>query len=254
MKFSISVIFLVSAVFLFAQEDEYYDADAVPPVENVHQVVGLLNIQKNIEADYLRALYATYQKIRQEEIQTLETLNNAYFEADTILAGRIYAEREDFVKSVLERIDSIEAKLVRQIAEIKQIRDRIAETRNRIAHYETKIAEILASKRAGPDDVSGTWLVSLMPLKITGEMQLFQNGIMVTGSYTLSGGWRGNVMGYVAGGKLILERYDAQLGHAGQFVLAVSSDGLNMTGRWQNYDLSIGPSGGQFDAKKLKHQ
>jgi hypothetical protein len=50
----------------------------------------------------------------------------------------------------------------------------------------------------------------------------------------------------------VLERYDAQLGRAGEFVAALSKDGNSLAGRWSNYDLSEGPSIGSFMAKRLK--
>ena len=224
----------------------------VPPVENIHQAVYFLNVQRSMEEGFLRNLYERYQTKRVEEQDLFDQLRALYYDVDSLLASRVSPEREEGLQDALERLDTLEAKLVQFTIELKRLRDHMTEVRNRLAQFSRKIAELLDSVPEEATDLTGTWLVSLEPLNLVGEMRLFQNGIMVSGTYLLSGGWRGNVRGYVAGGQAVLERYDAQLGRAGEFVAALSEDGKSLAGRWSNYNLSQGPSVGSFTAKRLK--
>ncbi|UCF80578.1 MAG: hypothetical protein JSV08_08735 [Acidobacteriota bacterium] len=235
---------------LFPPEDTSL-AD-VPPVENIHQAIYFLNVQRSMEEDFLRNLYERYQAKRVEEQGLFDELRALYYDVDSLLASRASPEREEGLRDALERLDALEAHLVQLTIELKRLRDQMTEVRNRMAQFSHKIAELLASVPEEATDLTGTWLVSLEPLQLVGEMRLFQNGIMVSGTYLLSGGWRGNVRGYVAGGQAVLERYDAQLGRAGEFVAVLSDDGKSLAGRWSNYVLSEGPSVGSFTAKRLK--
>jgi hypothetical protein len=238
--------------FLQAGAQSGGSLEDMPPVENVQQAVYFLNIQKSFEMDLMRSLYAQYQQRRDEETAVMQELQALNFDADAAFSSMAEEEKEREVLAAAERLESAERRLQGVLDELRQLRGRMAECRRRILQYDLKIAEVREQSPRPASDLTGMWMVSIQPMGLVGEMRLFQNGVMLTGAYRLSGGWRGNVSGFTAGDHLVLERYDAEKGHAGQFIATISQNGNELSGRWTSYDVTAGQNIGAFKATRLK--
>lgn len=104
---------------------------------------------------------------------------------------------------------------------------------------------------AGP--LNGTWRVVMMPREQNGAFNLVQSGTLVSGTYTLAGGWSGSLQGTLVNRKVYLVRIDSKLGRSMEFEGSLSGDGLTIRGTWLNYDLGgEGGAQGQWTATRVE--
>lgn len=103
---------------------------------------------------------------------------------------------------------------------------------------------------AGP--LNGTWRVVMMPREQNGAFNLVQSGTLVSGTYTLAGGWSGSLQGTLVNRKVYLVRIDSKLGKSMEFEGSISGDGRTISGTWLNYDLGgQGGAQGQWTATRV---
>ena len=91
----------------------------------------------------------------------------------------------------------------------------------------------------------------LLPIDQRGTFELKQSGTLLTGTYTLSGGFRGSLRGTLVKSKIHLERIDSRLGRSMDFEGSLSADLMQIRGTWQSYELAEGEgANGQWSATR----
>jgi len=140
---------------------------------------------------------------------------------------------------------------LRELREVERERDearrRLAETVQRVRtqqaemeFLEEKIALLRQDIGADRGVLTGTWDVTFLPSGTRGVFLLRQAGALVTGQYTLGGGWAGSLRGTFVSGQLHLERIDARRGRDAELKGALASGDERIRGTWQSYQLSEG--------------
>jgi hypothetical protein len=125
--------------------------------------------------------------------------------------------------------------------------ERIADVRERIASLERD-----AGGRARREDVlSGDWKVRIDPGEQEGELHLSLDGTLVSGDYSLEGGFSGSVRGTLVEDRLKLDRVDSRLGMSAVYYGRVARDGSAITGTWESTNLTgSAPSSGTWVARR----
>jgi hypothetical protein len=121
--------------------------------------------------------------------------------------------------------------------------DRVVERRRSIIALEAD----LTGKKA-PDAVSGRWAVTLDPGSQRGVFRMSLDGAIVTGDYTLEGGYSGSLRGTLVNDRLRIERVDSRLGFTSVFYGRVARDAASITGTWEATTLGEGASAGVWKA------
>lgn len=149
---------------------------------------------------------------------------------ETLTPEPIERARAAVVTAETERGRAIEAQL--------DLLERLLERERRISLLEARLAELTerAGEAAGP--LSASWDVVLMPSGQRGRFALSQSGTLVTGTYSLDGGWSGSLQGTLVNRKVYLERIDARVGRWGSLEGYLASDGRTIRGTWSRLELA----------------
>ncbi len=146
-----------------------------------------------------------------------------------------------------------ETELLAALFEAQQKRSSMIENRTMIASIELEVRRLVAEV-GGPDaPLTGAWRFAVEPGQ-EGVAYLQQQGTLVTGTYTLSGGFTGSFRGTFVAGKVRLERIDSQYGFAAIFYGRLVGRGRNarLQGNWEATQLSSGlPSMGTWTATRI---
>jgi hypothetical protein len=121
--------------------------------------------------------------------------------------------------------------------------DRVVERRRSIIALEAD----LTGKKA-PDAVSGRWAVTLDPGSQRGVFRMSLDGAIVSGDYTLDGGYSGSLRGTLVNDRLRLERVDSRLGFSTIYYGRVARDAASIAGTWEATSLGEGASAGVWKA------
>jgi hypothetical protein len=154
------------------------------------------------------------------------------------------------VEDLLAHLDRTEAERSERIDRERRLGEAVRDRLRRI--------ELLEQQRIGLSEraitaggVTGRWDVVLLPSGQRGRFFLHQSGTLVSGTYTLEGGWSGSLQGTFVNRKLLVERIDSRLGRAGQYEATISADGSRLRGSWTAYDLTgPGPTRGDWAADR----
>lgn len=142
------------------------------------------------------------------------------------------AEIEQEVRTLLERR--------------RLLADRLVERRRSIAALEAEL-----SVRKTTDLVSGRWTVLLDPGEQRGVFRMTLDGTIVSGDYTLEGGYSGSLRGTLVDDRLRLERVDSKLGFSAVYYGRVTREGSNIAGTWETTNLGAGsPESGRWKAAR----
>jgi hypothetical protein len=140
----------------------------------------------------------------------------------------LVAEAEQDVRSLLDRRRSLA--------------ERIVDRKRSIALLEAD----LATKKT-TDVISGRWTVTLEPGEQRGVFRMSLEGTIVSGEYTLEGGYSGSLRGTLINDRVRLERVDSKLGFTAVFVGRVARDGATIAGTWEATTFGTGgPGSGRF--------
>ena len=141
------------------------------------------------------------------------------------------SRRED---AVSESEQEVRALLERR----RLLADRIVERRRSIIALE---AELLTKKP--PDSVTGRWAVTLDPGSQRGVFRMNLDGTIVSGEYTLDGGYSGSLRGTLVNDRLRMERVDSRLGFSAIFYGRVAKDSTSISGTWESTNFGDGGTG-----------
>jgi hypothetical protein len=124
------------------------------------------------------------------------------------------------------------------------VADRVVERRRTIAALE---ADVSGKKVA--DALSGRWTVLVDPGEQKGTFRLNLEGTIVSGDYTLEGGFSGSLRGTLVNDRLRLERVDSKLGFSAIYYGRLARDSGSISGTWDATDISGGsPGSGRWKA------
>ena len=178
----------------------------------------------------LQSLYATLDNaLRQQEI--------AIDEVEALIDQAEFSERE---------LDQL---IENQRLGIRRMLDRA----RRIRELETRAGLLRDQEEQRAGVLAGTWEVSMVPGQRRGVFRLEQNGVLVSGTYTLEGGWSGSLQGTLVNRKVYFVRIDSKLGRSMEFEGILSAEGNTIRGSWLNYDLGAeGGAEGQWSATRVE--
>jgi hypothetical protein len=180
---------------------------------------------------------------------------------DLTAAGRAVADfagRSDAApEEILRREDAVAAAEgeVRTLLDRRRLLvDRVLERRRNVVLLD---AELRGKSRpaATPDVLSGGWNVTMDPGEQRGVFHLALDGTIVSGDYTLDGGFSGSLRGTLVGDRLRLERVDSQLGFVGIFYGRLPRDGGSLAGTWESTTFGAGAAGtGRWRATPIREE
>ena len=128
---------------------------------------------------------------------------------------------------------------VRSLLEKRRlIADRIVDRKRSIALLEAD----LATKKA-VDVISGRWTVTIELGEQRGVFRMSLEGTIVSGEYTLEGGYAGSLRGTLINDRLRVERVDSKLGFTAVFNGRVARDGGTIGGTWESMTFGTGEPG-----------
>lgn len=177
--------------------------------------------------------------------------------AQARLDAALHQEAKNYaeVEALIREADQLERERTDRLAEERAVVERIRERMRRIALLEERLAafQTRAGEAAGP--LAGAWEVVLMPSGQKGTFVLSQSGTIVSGTYTLDGGWSGSLQGTLVNRKVYLDRIDSKLGRWGRFEGWLAADGARIRGSWTALDLGAqGGAEGQWGATRRAAQ
>lgn len=134
---------------------------------------------------------------------------------------------------------------VRSLLEKRRLlADRVLDRKRSIAMLE---ADLAARKPA--DSISGRWAVSIEPGEQRGVFRMTLAGTLVSGEYTLEGGYSGSLRGTLINDRLRVERVDSKLGFTAVYIGRMARDGNTIGGTWESTNFgSGGPGSGRWQA------
>jgi hypothetical protein len=152
------------------------------------------------------------------------------------------AARADGPDELLRREDALSTaeQEVRSLLDRRRIlAERVVDRRRRVAMLDGD----LAAKKPGGDLLTGRWIVLVDPGEQRGNFRLTLQGTIVSGEYTLEGGYTGSLRGTLVNDRLRLERVDSQLGFNAIFYGRLSPDAREIAGTWEATTFGTGQSG-----------
>lgn len=197
-------------------------------------------------SDAVKAELARERKRLTSDSRTLADLSRRLETALNQLAAASRAVSESAAKNdaaddIARREDAVSdsEQEVRALLERRRLlAERIVERRRSITALE---AELQIRKPA--DAVSGRWAVTLDPGSQRGVFRMALDGTIVTGEYTLDGGYSGSLRGTLVNDRLRLERVDSRLGFSAVFYGRVARDAVSIAGTWESTTFGSGATG-----------
>lgn len=202
-------------------------------------VVGIL-AGAALLADASDAVKAELARERRRQVSDARSLSDTSRRLETALnqlaaASRAVAEaaaRTDVPPDEIARREDAVSESEQEVRALLEKRrllaDRLVERRRTIISLE---AELQTKKP--PDAVSGRWAVTLDPGALRGVFRMTLDGAIVTGDYTLDGGYSGSLRGTLVSDRLRLERVDSTLGFSTIYYGRLAKDSASIAGTWE---------------------
>ena len=212
-------------------------------------------------ADSLREQARVRESLLAKQLQDLgdlrEELREIWTRLEQQTGGMLRAQQEgESVESLRLRdtdLRKAETELLAVLLETQQKRSAMLENRTMIASIELEVQR-LGAEMGGPDaPLAGAWRFAVEPDQ-EGVAYLQQQGTLVTGTYSLSGGFSGSFRGTFVAGKVRLERIDSQFGFAAIYYGRLVGRGRDarLQGNWEATQLASGlPSRGTWTARRM---
>jgi hypothetical protein len=191
-------------------------------------------------ADASDAVKAELARERRRQVSDARSLSDTSRRLETALnqlaaASRSVAEaaaRTDVPPDEIARREDAVSESEQEVRALLEKRrllaDRLVERRRTIISLE---AELQTKKP--PDAVSGRWAVTLDPGALRGVFRMTLDGAIVTGDYTLDGGYSGSLRGTLVSDRLRLERVDSTLGFSTIYYGRLAKDSASIAGTWE---------------------
>ncbi len=164
--------------------------------------------------------------------------------SDLLAASRAASDgvaRGDGPDELLRREEALSSaeQDVRSLLDRRRIlAERVLDRRRRVAMLESE-----TPGRTPGNVLNGRWTVILDPGEQRGTFRLTLQGAIVSGEYTLEGGYSGSLRGTLVNDRLRLERVDSKLGFNAIFYGRLSDDGREIAGTWEATTFGTGESG-----------
>lgn len=212
-------------------------------------------------AESLREQAKVRESLLANQLQDLgdmrEELREIWTRLEQQTGGMLRAQQKgESVESLRLRdtdLRKAETELLAALFEAQQKRSSMLENRTMIASIELEIQR-LGAEIGGPEaPLTGAWRFVVEPDQ-QGIAYLQQQGTLVTGTYSLSGGFSGSYRGTFVAGKVRLERIDSQYGFAAIYYGRLVGRGRNarLQGNWEATQLASGlPSRGTWTATRV---
>ena len=163
-------------------------------------------------------------------------------------------ESVDGIRLRDDELRQIESEMLGALLKTQQARSAMLENRTMLAALTTEAERLSAEVGAGKAPLTGTWRLVVEPGQ-DGMAYIQQMGALVSGTYTLSGGFSGSFRGTLVARKVRLERIDSQIGFAAIMYGRMVGQGKNLRiqGNWEATQLASGlPSKGTWTATKVQ--
>ncbi|HEY3123972.1 MAG TPA: hypothetical protein VGK70_07880 [Thermoanaerobaculia bacterium] len=156
------------------------------------------------------------------------------------------SRREDAVASAEQEVRTL-------LDRRRLVVERLIERRRNVALLE---AELHGKRPASTADLlSGRWNVSIEPGEQRGIFRLALEGTLVSGEYSLEGGFSGSLRGTLIGDRLKLDRVDSQLGFTAVYFGRLARDGSQISGTWEATTFGEGAAAaGRWRAQPVKEE
>ena len=223
--------------------------DLKRPEEQLAAIYAL-KVQLEIEQRRLDQALTDYGRIADKRETTRARVRDLYRDLDDMIEGKSESTVDQIEQKEAD-IGKAEIELEGLTRDARDLRSRMAESQQRIALLQDRVARLRKALPSDNESLTGTWDVSYLPSGDKGAFTLRQSGTVIAGEYVLEGGWRGSLQGTFVNGKILLHRIDSKLGHSQDLEGTVASDGHTLRGHWQNFILSGGvPASGDWVAEK----
>lgn len=232
-----SLLVLILAVSWAAAQDEV----ALPGVdqsERIEAVLAALEAQQEVSGALREAAAEDYGRAVAMRERARAALKEAEARLDAAVAdSSLPATALDAALRDLRAAERERDEARRRVDEaVARVRAHQAE----IEFLEEKIAALRSDLGVDRGALTGTWDVTFLPSGTRGVFLLRQAGALVTGQYTLGGGWAGSLRGTFVSGALHLERIDARRGLDAELKGTLASGESRIRGTWQAYQLAEG--------------
>jgi len=194
------------------------------------------------EMEAYAKLYAAWS----QEFGRYKTLHDRLY---TVIQGETL-DREELENTTAQLqvewsyLNALQARLTDLSTQISRRMDRIAAL---------KVEQDLArGEEATEEPLTGKWEVILNPGDQEGVFRLKQSTTLISGDYTLTGGWTGSLKGTLVGDRVRLERIDSEKGFIAVYYGRLKKEEETISGTWEATMFTTGgPMTGTWSAKKI---
>ena len=231
-------------------------------------VLGLLSVVSHgaaADRPTLEAMMEVEQTLLTEDLQKMRVLSSDQTQVDlqlrtmyrTLAAILGTSGDQNVVQAelIFKQIEGAEATRRQIFDSQKTLVGRIIDRKRKLELMDEQLGDAGRREAADSGPLTAAWRVVLMPREQNGVFNLTQTGTLVSGTYTLAGGWSGSLQGTLVNRKVYLVRIDSKLGRSMEFEGAISGDGGTISGTWLNYDLGgEGGAQGQWSATRVERE
>ena len=212
-----------------------------------------------------QAMMDVEQALLIEDLEKMRTLSSERTQVElqirtlyrTMAAILGSSGEEDVVQAemIFSQIEGVEASRRLIFAAQRALVGRIIDRKRRLELLDEQLGAVAGRQAAESGPLTGAWQVVMMPKEQNGAFNLIQTGTLISGTYTLAGGWTGSLQGTLVNRKVYLVRIDSKLGRSMEFEGTLSGDGGTISGVWLNYDLGgQGGAQGQWTATRVDRE
>lgn len=220
------------------------------PASAVGQVVESLREQAKVRETLLEQQIRDLGEIREELREIWARLEQ---QTGGMLQGQSDGETVESLRLRDTDLRKSETELLAVLLDAQQKRSSMLENRTMIAAINVEVRRLATEVGGAEAPLTGTWRFVVEPGQ-EGVGYIQQQGTLVTGTYSLTGGFTGSFRGTFVAGKVRLERIDSQYGFAAIFYGRLVGRGKNarLQGNWEATQLASGlPSMGSWTARRV---
>ncbi len=201
------------------------------------------------EARILEAEIDDYFDTRESEQEALAELSRQSRRLDDTL-GDAHGSVSDLVR-LESRMTAARERAFGLSEESAEMRRQLYESMKRLSAMARQI-ERLGIGPAEGSGVGGSWHALASPNEVYGVMDFEQDGALISGTYRLSNGTHGSLVGTFAGRRLDLQLIDSRRGVVSSIHGDLDPDSGEIYGTWQARELAAGrPTAGHWTARRL---